>query len=128
MKQNLPIKNFLIYWLPVILYCTILFIQSSFPSAEDLPDTPGVDKFLHFAAYAVLGAMFLRAFLKGNSTSDNIRFLLILSITFSTLYGISDEIHQAFVPARDASILDALFDFFGSIFGVLIYRRFIRLN
>jgi hypothetical protein len=24
-------RNFLMYWLPVVFYCTVIFIQSSYP-------------------------------------------------------------------------------------------------
>ena len=49
---------------------------------------------------------------------------MILSITLSSLYGISDEIHQHYVPYRDADVMDALADIIGSIFGVYIYNFF----
>ena len=56
---------------------------------------------------------------------------MILGIILSSLYGISDEIHQHYVPYRDADIMDALADIIGSIFGVYIYqsiwtKRFLR--
>ena len=77
---------------------------------------PQFDKVLHFLGYALLGALFLRAF---HSTSINHRLKLIflLSVLLSGLYGISDEIHQSFVPYRDADAMDALADFLGGAFG-----------
>ena len=47
------------------------------------------------------------------------RFLL--SIAASTGYGISDEIHQYFVPYRSADIMDVLADMVGSCIGVMAY-------
>jgi len=47
----------------------------------------------------------------------------LLSIVLSSGYGISDEIHQYFVPSRNSDILDALADICGSIAGVLAYWR-----
>jgi VanZ family protein len=114
-------KNFLFYWSPILVYCTLIYIQSSNPSPEEIPSIPYFDKILHFAAYALLGALFLRAF-KTLPIKDNIRLIMILSITLSSLYGISDEIHQHYVPHRDADITDALADIIGSIFGVYIYQ------
>ena len=113
-------KNFLFYWFPTIIYCLIIFIQSSYPSPETVPDLPYFDKLLHFSVYAVLGALFLRAF-KTTQFKNNITLLLILSILASSFYGISDELHQYFVPCRDADIMDALADILGSICGAFLF-------
>jgi VanZ family protein len=114
-------KNFLFYWSPILVYCTLIYIQTSYPSPEEIPSKPYLDKVLHFAAYALLSALFLRA-LKTLPIKDNIRLIMILGITLSSLYGISDEIHQHYVPYRNADIADALADIIGSIFGVYIYQ------
>ena len=116
-------KDFFFYWFPIFIYCLLIYIQSSYPSSEDIPSIPYFDKILHFAAYALLGALFLRA-LKTLPIKDNIKLITILAITLSSLYGISDEIHQHYVPYRDADITDALADIIGSIFGVYIYNFF----
>ena len=113
-------KNFLFYWFPIIFYCLIIFIQSSYPSPETVPDLPCMDKVLHFSAYAFLGALFSRAF-KTTRLKDNIKLVIILSILASSLYGIGDELHQYFVPCRNADIIDALADIFGSICGVYLF-------
>ena len=125
-------KNFLFYWLPVFIYCLLIYIQSSHPSPEEIPSIPYVDKVLHFAAYALLGGLLLRA-LKTLPLKENLRLIMILGIILSSLYGISDEIHQHYVPYRNADIMDALADIIGSIFGVYIYQsiwtqRFLRLR
>jgi len=46
----------------------------------------------------------------------------MLSILSSSLYGISDELHQYFVPYRSAEGMDILADILGSVFGVFIYQ------
>ena len=120
---NARFKNFLFYWLPIFIYCLLIYIQSSYPSPEEVPQLPYIDKVLHFAAYALLSALFLRA-LKTLPIKNNLKLVMILSITLSSLYGISDEIHQHYVPYRDADVMDALADIIGSIFGVYIYRFF----
>lgn len=120
---NARFKNFLFYWFPIFIYCLLIYIQSSYPSSEKISSIPYFDKILHFAAYAFLGGLLLRA-LKTLPIKDNIRLAMILSITLSALYGISDEIHQHYVPYRDADIMDALADIIGSIFGVYIYHFF----
>ena len=115
------LKKFLFYWLPVFIYCLLIFMQSSYPSPESVPDWPYIDKLLHIAVYALLGALFLRAF-KTLRIRQNLKLVMILSILLSSLYGISDEIHQHFVPFRNADFMDALADMFGSVGGVYVYQ------
>lgn len=40
----------------------------------------------------------------------------------STLYGISDELHQYYVPYRNADLMDVLADMFGSVCGVYFFN------
>jgi VanZ family protein len=117
------VHNFFSYWFPILLYCLLIFIQSSYPSPKIEPNLPNFDKVLHFMGYALLGALFLRAFY---STSINRRLKLIfmLSILLSGLYGISDEIHQYFVPSRSADVMDVAADFVGAAWGVFLYMCF----
>lgn len=82
---------------------------------------PHIDKMLHFVAYALLSALFLRAF-KTSRIKNNVKLMLILSVLCSSLYGISDEIHQYFVPYRSADLMDVLADILGGIMGVYIYQ------
>jgi len=116
-------KNFLFYWLPVILYCLLIFIQSSYPSPDELPDLRHLDKLLHFIGYAFLGALFFRAF-RTLRIQNNLKLIIALSILLSSLYGIGDEIHQHYVPFRNADVIDALVDISGSVFGVFVYQIF----
>ena len=113
-------KNFILYWLPLILYCLLIFIQSSKPSYEELPDIQYFDKLLHFVGYAFLGILFFRAF-HSMQLKQSRKLLILLSILGATLYGISDEIHQYFVPLREASFSDVIANCLGSVFGVYIY-------
>lgn len=115
------LKKFLFYWFPILIYCLLIFIQSSYPSPEQVPDWPYIDKLLHFTAYALLGALLLRAF-RTLRIKNNLKLVMILSILFSSLYGISDEIHQYFVPFRNADFMDALADMIGSVGGVYVYQ------
>jgi len=121
--SRLKYKNFLFYWFPVLLYCLLIYIQSSYPAPESVPQLPYIDKVLHLAAYAVLGALFCRA-LKTLSIKNHVKLVMILSILLSSLYGISDEIHQHFVPSRNADVMDALANTLGSILGVYLYQYF----
>jgi len=101
----------------------LIFWQSSFPSIESIPELLYSDKLLHFFGYAVLGALFLRAY-RTLRIRDNLKLLILLSILSSSLYGISDELHQYFVPSRSAEWMDIFADVLGSVFGVFIYQYF----
>ena len=115
------LRNFFICWLPLVIYCLAIYIQSGQPGPEHIPDVRFLDKFLHFGAYGLLGILFFRAYetlpLKANKT-----LLILLSIGSATLYGISDEIHQYFVPFRNADIMDVVANTLGSICGVYFYH------
>jgi len=113
--------SFFRYWFPLIIYCILIFLQSSFPFIESVPELPYTDKLVHFFAYAVLGALFLRAY-RTLQIRNNLKLLIILSMLSSSLYGISDEIHQYFVPSRSAEGMDIVADILGSVFGVFIYQ------
>jgi len=119
------LNKFFAYWLPVFLYCLLIFLQSSRPSPGFTPDWPFMDKVLHFAAFALLGALFLRAFYT-TRFRHSLALMVILSVLFSTLFGISDEIHQSFVPYRTADVMDVLADALGSAFGAGIYSQWLK--
>ena len=107
-------------WVPVVVYCVLLFIQSSFPSPSQLSPFPGADKFQHFGAYALLGMLCMRAF-RVSPIRVSLHTILFYSIFLTVLYGISDEIHQLFVAARHADVIDVLADGVGGVSGVYLY-------
>jgi VanZ family protein len=113
-------RNFLIYWLPVVFYCTAIFVQSAYPSMARFQDVPFGDKYLHMAGYALLGMLFFRAFRSVNA-ENRIVMVILYSIFAATAYGVSDEMHQYFVPCRSADAMDVLADMVGSCIGVLSY-------
>ena len=116
------LRIFLFYWLPPIVYCLAIFFQSSFPGPERMPDVRFLDKLLHFVAYALLGILFYRVY-ETLPLKNNHKLLILISISSASLYGISDEIHQYFVPSRHADMLDVIANTLGSICGVYLYYR-----
>ena len=110
------------YWLPLILYCVAIFIQSSFPSPDIELDRFSFDKILHFLAYAGLGILFYRAYGTLRIQKNQI-VLITLSILSAALYGAGDELHQSFVAGRHADGFDLLADIAGSFCGVLVFRH-----
>ena len=118
-------RIFVFYWLPVILYCLLIFIQSSYPATQSLPSISHLDKLAHAGAYALLGFLFYRAYLTTGINRQSMA-LLILSVLSASAYGISDEIHQYFVPSRTADIVDVLADVAGSVLGAVTAQRFLN--
>jgi VanZ family protein len=103
---------------PVLSVMGLIFFLSSLPGSQ-VPALkfPGSDKLLHAAAYAVLAAAALFA------VPDSLRrgkpfCSALLVFFFSCLYGLSDELHQSFVPGRDASLPDAAADAAGAALAV----------
>lgn len=107
-------RQTLIYRLPVVIYCVVIFVQSAFPSPEVLEQFDWSDKSLHFMGYALLGALLVRMFKREFSAMAPWKVIL-LSVLVGTFYGISDELHQAMVPGRFADVRDVLADMLGII-------------
>ncbi len=114
-------KILLLYWLPLIAYCLLIFIQSGLPGPERLPSVRFLDKILHFGAYGLLGVLFYRAY-RTLPLKNSPNLLILISIGSAILYGLSDEIHQYFVPFRNADIMDVVANTIGSICGVYFYH------
>jgi VanZ family protein len=99
-------------WLPVALDAALIFHLSSMPV---LPTPPGpfTDKHFHFASYALLAALLVRALASGRLRDITAR-VAIAAVLLATLYGVTDEIHQMFVPGRTAAIDDLAADALGA--------------
>lgn len=110
------------YWLPVALYAGMIF----FLSAQSHPDEqlPSFllkdvsDKVLHAVEYGILALLCCRAF-RWAAGPAVARQALVLAIVTASVYGITDEVHQAFVPLRESSWLDWLADTIGATIGAL---------
>ncbi len=113
------------YWGPVCAYAGLIFYLSSLPHPEDnLPSFTQLfsDKFLHLVEYAVLGGLCYRA-LRWGSNDWLRQWAGPLALLLTSLYGLSDEVHQSFVPFRDSSWLDWVADSIGGILGVATIHR-----
>jgi len=119
--SNTPIKTFILYWLPIIIYCLAIFIQSSLPASESLPGFWQADKLMHAGAYALLGLLFYRAF-HTTRIPKTTTLVILISALSATAYGVSDEIHQYFVPSRTFSLADMLANTVGSFIGAAAAR------
>ena len=110
-------RNRFLRWIylggPVFAYAALIFFLSSLSSfPEEVPSFFGFDKIAHFAEYFIYGALLYRWFSNVDAFSGKNR-ALILTILVGVIYALADEWHQSFVPGRDASWGDVLFDFIG---------------
>lgn len=102
-----------------MLYAGLIYFLSSRPW-NDLPVELfyGADKVIHYFMYFGLGFMLIWAF-RATRLKYNTHLLFIAAI-ITVLYGISDELHQIFVPGRTASIADIVADTLGGLTGAYI--------
>jgi len=85
------------------------------------------DKLMHFVAYATLGFLGMgsaRVQASGGYRPAQAWQVCLLS----GLYGITDELHQYFIPGRTADSLDAIADIAGGIIGVWSMYQLVRLT
>lgn len=130
-------------WLPPIGWAALIFVFSSeafsgantsgilepllrhlFPalSASDIKLIHVfIRKLGHFGEYFVLSILVMRA-LRHETYNKLSSRQLALGLALTALYAVSDELHQALVPSRSASIIDVLTDVFGGFCGILWFH------
>lgn len=101
-------------WAPVVLYMAGIFYLSA-RSDVAAPASIG-DTAMHSAAYGVLGVLFVRALAGGLGARIAISTALIAAL-LTAAYGVSDELHQMFVPGRVADLNDVIADAIGAAIG-----------
>lgn len=104
-------------WGPVALYMAAIFFVSSLSA----PPVPGgvSDKTLHVAAYTVLAILAVRALAGGLPARVRPR-TAVVALAIAVGYGITDEVHQMFVPGRHADVADVIADAAGAAIGVAL--------
>jgi VanZ family protein len=130
-------------WLPPTVWAALIFLFSSeaFSGASTsgilepllhhlFPALSGseteqihvlIRKLGHFGEYFVLSILVMRALSQEIHHKLALRHL-VLGLALTALYAISDELHQALVPNRNASIIDVLIDVVGGICGTLWFH------
>lgn len=113
-------------------WAAFIFMLSSqpgnrFDEAEDFLDfVPAADFFAHIVIYFVLATLVhavLRIYLPRRK-----HLLMIDTVIFSLLYGVSDEFHQSFVPGRSVSASDLLADVLGAALAVTLWLAVTRIR
>ena len=109
-------------FLPVLLYMTVIFLLSSSSRiSPPFADRLSFDKIYHVIEYAVLGYLLLRALEQGFYMQGVT--MIILAFGIGAAFGMSDELHQYFVPGRIFSYWDFAADTVGVAVGEWIYLK-----
>ncbi len=108
-------------WASVVIYCVLIFVGSSIRGDQIGLDTPGIDKLLHAAEYLILSILLFTS-LKLHKTFGK-RTIFWLAALGASLYGVSDEIHQLFVPFREFDFLDIVSNASGAVLGSYLTFR-----
>ena len=98
-----------------LAWMTTIYYLSSHPMPEIDLGFSAQDKLIHLVGYGLLGALLLGAmpWREGGYRPRHVVFAAMLA----TLYGLTDEWHQAYVPGRNSDVLDMIADAIGAALG-----------
>jgi len=109
-NQSLAAKP--LWWFPTLLLMGLIWGLSASPDTPGPPLVHPLDWAAHFLTYLALGFCLGRACGRPH-----------LALVIAVWYGALDEVHQAFVPGRDAGVTDWLFDLTGAWLGSRLAGR-----
>ena len=102
----------------LISYMTLIFYLSGQPAdvsaGIEIFDIPRI--IMHFGEYGILGL--LMNLVVTQISSKNPKSILY-STVFCSLYGVTDEVHQYYVPTRCFDIYDIIADAIGGVAGAV---------
>ncbi len=119
--MNRLLRMQIFYWLPVYLYLILIFYLSSIsyvPSVEsEIVKGFFIPNYVkHVIEYFILGILLIRA-----SKKSEFKNYFLISIIIIGLYGLSDEVHQLFVPGREFDLVDWFSDIIGGVTSGIIF-------
>lgn len=120
-------------WAATAAFALLIFVSSHQPGSSDfgLP-FPHADKIVHAVVYSVLWWLTASAWGGGFCPRGRTyRFRGVLRsagwpVVWVSLYGITDEIHQSFVPGRTADVWDWVADTSGALVCACLFAVFLR--
>lgn len=112
--------NSIRHFFPSIIFAFLIFLISNQQNIK-LPDIGFdlIDKFMHLFAYLIFGLTLIYGIYKSVNLSSIKEFFILF--TFGSVYAITDEIHQYFVPGRTCDIFDILADITGIVLSYFIF-------
>ena len=122
--MNLERSNtkILLDFIPLLLLSIVIFYFSH----QEQVVTPDLgftwqDKLFHFSAFLVYGL-----FIQFGFRHIEVKYKTIIVILIGSLYGLSDELHQYFIPGRFTEFYDWLADTLGVIFSILVWNKLVK--
>ena len=106
-------------WLWPLLVALLIFVASSRSRVATPGVIPHLDKVAHFSVYGLLGTLLVRTQWGG-------RWAPVVALVLASLYGVSDELHQSYVPGRSMEFADWVADTAGAAVAILLYARWSR--
>lgn len=121
-------KNIVFYWLPVFLWCVLIYYLSSIPDLRsEFPNSIDyiLRKISHITEYAVLVFLFFRATSLYIGKKRSIFYAVLFAFTFA----LTDEYHQSFVAGRSGNAVDVTIDSMGIFLSVFaIDKRYLDVS
>lgn len=104
------------YLIACAAYCAGIFWISSQPKPLGVNESPfyGSDKIAHMAVYGGLAAL-VSVGLRRSRPNITPRAQFWIPVLFAAAYGVTDEIHQYFVPERSFEFADMLANALGAL-------------
>lgn len=96
----------------------LIFYLSSLHSVDVPALFPQQDKVVHFICYGILGLLLANAL--------QLRKRYWIALLLASMYGITDEFHQYFVPGRSTDMLDWLADTAGAAAGAYFFAFVVK--
>lgn len=141
-------KSFLKYWLPLVIWLGVIFVDSTdLMSAQHTsrfivpflrwlnPDISWaaintihtvIRKLAHVSEYAILAILLWRALCRGAALHTKTPRLFGAVLLACTALAVLDEFHQSFVGSRTPSHRDVMLDSAGAFLGGLIVLAFLQ--
>ncbi len=108
-------------WLPVGVMAAVIFSLSSIPGDRlTLYIFSFQDLLAHAAVFGILAYLVGRALQRETNWPALAR--VGVAVVIASLYGVSDEVHQLFVPLRHAELKDAAADVAGAVLGAGLWH------
>ncbi len=111
---------FIGYWLPVLVYATLVLVVGGQANLQPPVRFVNADKLYHVLEYAVLGFLLARA-LRATLRVRIAVMAAVMAVGLGGLVGLTDELHQRFVPGRECSALDLVADLAGLMLAQLAF-------
>jgi VanZ family protein len=116
-------KKFIRFWCPVFLWMIVIFL---FSSRQKVAITNSYAlSFLFFKTLHLIEYIFLYIVLYRALVNTGVKKITALwsSFAITTLYAITDEIHQRFVPTREGKLRDVIIDIIGGGLGWILLTQ-----